>query len=128
MPLLMQANAVGWCLLHAHSGGGFPKSARPKMAGLEAADCIQTTSRRGPSRDAEGVYLLARRAGDGCEARSRASCSELICCCGVVGIVVAHVSALCPRPDASDTFFDPHADRHGNAFLGTLSPDVSHKG
>jgi hypothetical protein len=33
-----------------------------------------------------------------------------------------------PRIDASDTFFDPHADRHGNAFLGTLSPDVSHKG
>jgi hypothetical protein len=33
-----------------------------------------------------------------------------------------------PRIDASDTFFDPHADRHGNAFLGTLSRDVSHKG
>jgi hypothetical protein len=28
----------------------------------------------------------------------------------------------------SDTFADPHADRHGNAFLGTLSRDVSHKG
>jgi hypothetical protein len=35
---------------------------------------------------------------------------------------------LHPRIDASDTFFDPHADRHGNAFLGTLSRDVSHKG
>jgi hypothetical protein len=33
-----------------------------------------------------------------------------------------------PRIDASETFFDPHADRHGNAFLGTLSRDVSHKG
>jgi hypothetical protein len=33
-----------------------------------------------------------------------------------------------PRIDASDTFFDPHADRHGTAFLGTLSRDVSHKG
>ena len=33
-----------------------------------------------------------------------------------------------PRIDASDTFFDPHADRHGNAFLGTLSRDISHKG
>jgi hypothetical protein len=33
-----------------------------------------------------------------------------------------------PRIDASDMFFDPHADRHGNAFLGTLSRDVSHKG
>ena len=27
----------------------------------------------------------------------------------------------------SDTFDDPNADRHGNAFLGTLSRDVSHK-
>ena len=33
-----------------------------------------------------------------------------------------------PRIDASDTFFDPRADRHGNAFLGTLSRDISHKG
>jgi hypothetical protein len=33
-----------------------------------------------------------------------------------------------PRIDPSDTFFDPHADRHGHAFLGTLSRDVSHKG
>jgi hypothetical protein len=33
-----------------------------------------------------------------------------------------------PRIDASDTFFDPHADRHGMQFLGTLSRDVSHKG
>ena len=33
-----------------------------------------------------------------------------------------------PRIDAlSDTFADPHADRHGNAFLGTLSRDVSHR-
>jgi hypothetical protein len=33
------------------------------------------------------------------------------------------------RIDAlSDTFSDPHADRHGNVFLGTLSRDVSHKG
>jgi hypothetical protein len=32
------------------------------------------------------------------------------------------------RIDPSDTFFDPHADRHGNAFLGTFSRDVSHKG
>ena len=37
--------------------------------------------------------------------------------------VVAH-----PRVDAlSDTFSDPNADRHGNAFLGTLSRDISHK-
>jgi hypothetical protein len=34
-----------------------------------------------------------------------------------------------PRIDSlSDTFSDPSADRHGNAFLGTLSRDVSHKG
>jgi hypothetical protein len=34
-----------------------------------------------------------------------------------------------PRLDVfSDTSADPHADRHGNAFLGTLSRDVSHKG
>jgi hypothetical protein len=33
-----------------------------------------------------------------------------------------------PRIDAlSDTFSDPHADRHGNTFLGTLSRDVSHR-
>jgi hypothetical protein len=33
-----------------------------------------------------------------------------------------------PRIDAfSDTFSDPHADRHGAPFLGTLSRDVSHK-
>jgi hypothetical protein len=32
-----------------------------------------------------------------------------------------------PRIDASETFFDPRADRHGNAFLGTLSRDVSHR-
>jgi hypothetical protein len=32
-----------------------------------------------------------------------------------------------PRIDVSDTFSDPHADRHGNVFLGTLSRDVSHK-
>jgi hypothetical protein len=37
-------------------------------------------------------------------------------------------AAAHPRIDASDMFFDPHADRHGNAFLGTLSRDVSHKG
>jgi hypothetical protein len=36
--------------------------------------------------------------------------------------VVSH-----PRIDASDTFFDPHADRHGAPFLGTLTRDVSHK-
>jgi hypothetical protein len=37
--------------------------------------------------------------------------------------VVSH-----PRIDAlSDTFADPHADRHGQAFLGTLSRSVSHK-
>jgi hypothetical protein len=33
-----------------------------------------------------------------------------------------------PRIDPSDTFFDPHADRHGMQFLGTLSRDISHKG
>jgi hypothetical protein len=32
-----------------------------------------------------------------------------------------------PRIDASDTFFDPHADRHGGQFLGTLTRDVSHR-
>jgi hypothetical protein len=33
-----------------------------------------------------------------------------------------------PRIDAlSDTFSEPHADRHGNVFLGTLTRDVSHK-
>jgi hypothetical protein len=33
-----------------------------------------------------------------------------------------------PRIDASDTFFDPHADRHGGQFLGTLTRDASHRG
>ena len=33
-----------------------------------------------------------------------------------------------PRIDPADMFSDPHADRHGNAFLGTLSRDISHKG
>jgi hypothetical protein len=34
-----------------------------------------------------------------------------------------------PRIDVfSDTSNDPHADRHGNVFLGSLSRDVSHKG
>jgi hypothetical protein len=34
-----------------------------------------------------------------------------------------------PRIDAlSDTFADPHADRHGTQFLGTLTRDVSHRG
>jgi hypothetical protein len=34
-----------------------------------------------------------------------------------------------PRIDVfSDTSNDPHGDRHGNVFLGTLSRDVSHKG
>jgi septal ring factor EnvC (AmiA/AmiB activator) len=34
-----------------------------------------------------------------------------------------------PRIDVfSDTSNDPNADRHGNAFLGTLSRDVSHRG
>jgi hypothetical protein len=33
-----------------------------------------------------------------------------------------------PRIDVSDTFFDPHADRHGHAFLGSLTRDVSHHG
>jgi hypothetical protein len=34
-----------------------------------------------------------------------------------------------PRVDVfSDVSDDPHADRHGNVFLGTLSRDVSHKG
>jgi septal ring factor EnvC (AmiA/AmiB activator) len=33
-----------------------------------------------------------------------------------------------PRIDAlSDTFSDPHADRHGNVFLSTLTRSVSHK-
>jgi hypothetical protein len=33
-----------------------------------------------------------------------------------------------PRIDVfSDTSNDPHADRHGNVFLGSLSRDVSHK-
>jgi hypothetical protein len=37
--------------------------------------------------------------------------------------VVSH-----PRIDAlSDMFSDPNADRHGNAFLGTLSRNVSHR-
>jgi septal ring factor EnvC (AmiA/AmiB activator) len=32
------------------------------------------------------------------------------------------------RIDAlSDTFSDPHADRHGNAFLNTLTRDVAHR-
>jgi hypothetical protein len=36
--------------------------------------------------------------------------------------------ASSPRIDGlSDIFSDPHADRHGNVFLGTLSRDVSHK-
>jgi hypothetical protein len=30
--------------------------------------------------------------------------------------------------DVSDTFFDPHADRHGGQFLGTLTRDASHRG
>jgi hypothetical protein len=34
-----------------------------------------------------------------------------------------------PRIDAlSDTFSDPHADRHGGPFLGTLTRDASHRG
>jgi hypothetical protein len=40
----------------------------------------------------------------------------------------ALVTAPIMRIDAlSDTFSDPNADRHGNAFLGTLSRDVSHQ-
>jgi hypothetical protein len=34
---------------------------------------------------------------------------------------VTHIDAL------SDTFDDPHADRHGNAFLGSLSRSLEHK-
>jgi hypothetical protein len=36
-------------------------------------------------------------------------------------------TAAVPIDALSDTHDDPHADRHGNAFLGTITRDVSHK-